>query len=68
MTMTMKDLANSLDKFIDFNEYKVLDNKGSICKAIADQKAKTEYDKYNKHQPIVSDFDKAVKSIKNKKK
>jgi len=63
----MKDLANSVDKFIDFNEYKVLDNKGSRSKAIADQKAKTEYDKYNKHQPIVSDFDKAVKRITNKR-
>jgi len=66
VTMTMKDLAYSVDRFIDFNEYKVLDNKGSISKAIADQKAKSEYDKYNRHQPIVSDFDKAVKRIKNK--
>jgi len=68
MTMTMKDLAKSVDKFIDFNEYKVLDNKGSVSKAVADQKAKTEYDKYNKHQPIESDFDKEVKRITNKKK
>jgi hypothetical protein len=68
MTMTMKDLAKSVDKFIDFNEYKVLDNKGSVSKAVADQKAKTEYDKYNKHQPIESDFDKEVKRLINKKK
>jgi hypothetical protein len=66
MTMTMKDLANSVDKFIDFNEYKVLDNKGSISKAIADSKAKAEYDKFNKHQPIVSDFDKEIKRLTNK--
>ena len=67
VTMTMKDLANSVDKFIDFNEYKVLDNKGSISRAIADQKAKSEYDRYNKHQPIESDFDKEVKRLIDKK-
>ena len=33
-------------------------NKGRISKSVADEKAKLEYDEFNKFQKIVSDFDK----------
>lgn len=65
--MTMADMAASVDKFLTFNEYKILHGKGKITKAAADKKAKAEYDKFNKTQKIESDFDKLTKKLQNKK-
>ena len=48
-------------RFLEFNEYRILKNKGSISKFEADQKAKDEYKEFNKKQPIQSDFDKQIK-------
>jgi hypothetical protein len=69
-TFTMEQFADSVNKFLDFNEYKVLDGKGRISAKQAEQKAFGEYDKFNKTQKIESDFDKAIKELekKNKKK
>ncbi len=64
----MEEFAQAVDRFLSFNEYKILDNKGKISKEKADQKALAEYEEFNKHQPIESDFDKEVKKILNKKK
>jgi hypothetical protein len=61
---TIKDFAQSVDKFLDFNEYKILDGKGKISKDRADKKALEEYKKYNRHQRVESDFDKEVKRLK----
>ena len=57
-TFTMESLANSVDKFLNFNEYKVLDGKGKISHIKAIAKAGEEYDQFNKTQKILSDFDK----------
>jgi hypothetical protein len=65
-TFTMEQFALSVNKFLEFNEYKVLDGKGSISAKQAEEKALAEYDKFNKTQKIESDFDKAVKALKNK--
>lgn len=65
-TFTMEQFAGSVNKFLEFNEYKVLENKGSISAKQAEQKAFEEYDKFNKTQKIESDFDKAIKKLKNK--
>ncbi|MFM7088067.1 MAG: virulence RhuM family protein [Candidatus Paceibacterota bacterium] len=62
-TFTMEEFAESVDKFLTFNEYKILDGKGRISKADADAKAVSEYKEFNKHQQIESDFDKQVKKI-----
>ena len=67
VTMTMKDLAESVDKFLSFNEYKILEGKGKISHQKAKKKAHTEYDKFNKTQKIESDFDKFSKKVLNKK-
>jgi hypothetical protein len=69
-TFTMEQFSVSVNKFLDFNEYKVLEGKGSISAKQAEQKAFGEYDKFNKTQKIESDFDKAIKMLekKNKKK
>lgn len=58
--MKMEDLAESVDKFLSFNEYKVLNSKGQISREKAEEKAMSEYDKFNKTQKIESDFDKEV--------
>ena len=62
--MTMKDLARSVDKFLDFNEYRILRSKGRVSKKQADSKASREYDKFNKTQIIESDFDVSVKALR----
>ena len=60
---TMEEFAASVDKFLTFNEYKILEGKGRISKAEADAKAISEYKEFNKHQKIDSDFDREVKRI-----
>lgn len=67
-TFTMEQLALSVNKFLEFNEYKVLDGLGKKSKKQAENKAFAEYDKFNKTQKIESDFDKMVKGLKKDKK
>lgn len=64
---TMEQLAESVNKFLTFNEYKILQDKGKISKLQADKKAVKEYDEFNKTQKIISDFDKEIKKIGKKK-
>jgi hypothetical protein len=63
-TFTMEGLSTSVNKFLTFNDYKVLDGKGKMKKITADKKAIKEYDTFNKTQKIISDFDKVVKGLK----
>lgn len=63
-TFTMEQLAESVNKFLSFNEYKILEGKGKISKIQADKKAIKEYDEFNKTQKIISDFDKEIKKIR----
>jgi len=65
-TFTMESLAESVNKFLNFNEYKVLEGNGKVAKIVANKKAVTEYDTFNKTQKIVSDFDKQVKKLGKK--
>jgi len=58
--MKMNDLAKSVDKFLNFNEYKILQGKGLISHQKAEQKAITEYEEFNKTQQIESDFDREI--------
>lgn len=62
-TFTMESFAESVDKFLAFNEYRILEGHGSVSRKQADQKAFAEYDKFNKRQPIESDFDREVKKL-----
>lgn len=57
---TMADFAKSIDEFLNFRKYKILQGNGSISKAIADAKAKKEYGIFNKTQKINSDFEKQL--------
>jgi hypothetical protein len=63
-TFTMSQLAESVNKFLNFNDYKVLEGKGKIAKIQADKKAIVEYEIFNKTQKIISDFDKEIKKLK----
>ncbi|PIR59866.1 MAG: cell filamentation protein Fic [Candidatus Pacebacteria bacterium CG10_big_fil_rev_8_21_14_0_10_44_54] len=66
---TMEEFAESVNKFLTFNEYRILDGKGKVSKVSADKKALAEYKEFNKTQPIESDFDRVVKKlIKGEKK
>ncbi|MBS9783387.1 MAG: virulence RhuM family protein [Pasteurella sp.] len=67
-TFTMNAFAESVNKFLDFNEYRILPDNGKISAEQAKQKAFTEYDKYNKTQPIISDFDRLLLAVENKEK
>ena len=63
--MKMMDLAESVNRFLEFNEFKVLEGKGKVSFKDAEKKAFKEYDEFNKHQQIESDFDKLVKKSRN---
>ena len=60
-TFTMKAFIESVDKFLDFNEYQILTNKGLISMTQAQKKAVREYKAFNAQQKVISDFDKFVK-------
>lgn len=62
-TFTMEGLANSVDKFLNFNEFKILEGKGTKSHQQAISKAGKEYDQFNKTQKIISDFDRRLKNL-----
>lgn len=63
VTFTMEDFAKSVNEFLNFRRFNILDGKGRISKKDADKKAIAEYTMFNKTQTINSDFDKEVKRI-----
>lgn len=64
--MSMEDWAIKLDKFLEFNEYELLENKGKISKNKADNKANSEYEQFRiiQDREYVSDFDKIIEDVK----
>ncbi len=66
-TFTMESFAESVNKFLAFNEYQILEGYGKISRLQAEQKAFAEYEKFNKQQHIESDFDREMKKILQKK-
>ncbi len=63
-TFTMGQFAQSINEFLSFRRYEILDGKGKVSRKRADAKAKAEYDEFNKRQHIESDFDKVVKQLR----
>ena len=61
--LSMKDVSESVNKFLEFNEFKILEGKGSISHSQAKEKASKEYEEFNKIQKIESDFDKEMKKL-----
>ena len=66
-TFTMESFAESVNKFLAFNEYRILEGFGKVTRQQAEQKAFAEYEKFNKQQRIESDFDREVKKLLQKK-
>ncbi|MCU4481810.1 virulence RhuM family protein [Acinetobacter ursingii] len=62
--LSMRDFASSVDAFLTFNRYQILDGHGQVSQERAKQKAIGEYKEFNKQQKIISDFDKVVSQIK----
>ena len=62
----MEQFAASVNKFLTFNDYEILPNRGSISAAQAKAKAKAEYDLFNPTQQIDSDFDKEIRGMLDK--
>lgn len=65
-SFTMAGFAESVDKFLAFNEYRVLEGYGKVSREQAEQIALAEYEKFNKQQCIESDFDRQVKKLLHK--
>ena len=63
IAFTMLEFVESVNRFLSFNEYRVLTGKGTISHSQAMEKASLEYDQFNKVQKIESDFDKEIKKI-----
>jgi hypothetical protein len=66
-TFTMEGFSHSVDKFLSFNEYRILEGYGKVPRQEAEQKALAEYEKFNKLQRIESDFDREVKKMLQQK-
>ena len=69
-SFTMADFSESVDAFLDFRRYKILQGKGALSSEQAKEKAYAEYQLFNPTQRIDSDFDKEFRkrSCKRKKK
>ena len=64
---TMQEFASSVNEFLTFRRYKILENKGKVSMEKAQAKAIAEYDEFNKTQKIISDFDRTIKHLALKK-
>lgn len=67
--MTMNDWAERLDRFLEFNDYNVLANHGTVRRETAERHALAEYEKFRiiQDREYKSDFDEIVDQIKIKK-
>lgn len=64
-TMTMKNRIIKLDDFIKLDGWEILENAWKISMKDAEDKAKLEYEKYNKDRDknYISDFDERIKKL-----
>lgn len=63
--MYMEDWINRLDAFLQFNEREILEDAGKVSKAVADEIATQEYEKYNQQQRITNRPDDFEQFIEN---
>lgn len=61
----MQSFIASVNEFLAFRKYDILEDKGSVSRKTAESKAFSQYDEFNKTQKINSDFDKFIKEIKS---
>jgi toxin-antitoxin system, toxin component, fic family len=67
-SFTMADFSESVDAFLNFRRYKILQGKGAISSEQAKEKAYAEYQLFNPTQRIDSDFDKELRKRSRKRK
>ena len=67
-SFTMADFSESVDAFLNFRRYKILQGKGAISSEQAKGKAYAEYQLFNPTQRIDSDFDKELRKRSRKRK
>ena len=60
---TMEEFEKSVNAFLEFRQYKILEDNGKISHKQAVDKAYSEYEIFNRTQPIESDFDRAVRTL-----
>ncbi len=65
-TFNMEEFSKSVNEFLHFRRYDILEDKGKISHKKAVDKANAEYDIFNRTQRINSDFDKFIKEQLNK--
>lgn len=60
--MSMSDWVSKLDSFLQFNEYDLMKNLGTVSREVAEKLALDEYKKYRiiQDNTYISDFDKAT--------
>lgn len=61
--LTMDRLSQSINEFLQFNKYEILQDKGKVSHKQAEEKAFAEYEEFNKIQSIESDFDREIKKF-----
>lgn len=62
-TFTMEEFEKTINEFLAFRRYDILEGKGSVSHNEAVKKAESEYGEFNKKQKINSDFDKLIKKM-----
>ena len=62
----MEQFAASVNEFLEFRKYDILEGNGKISRNKADEKAFGEYEIFNKTQKIDSDFDKMIRKLEKK--
>lgn len=64
-SFTMQEFSASVNEFLAFRRYDILPDKRKISRQCAIDKAKAEYDAFNRTQRITSDFDRSVRRMLN---
>ncbi len=69
LTTTMNDWTKFLDQFLELSNYPILQDKGKVTALEAKLKAEQEFEVFRKIQDdnYLSDFDKTIKKLTNKK-
>ncbi|WP_296849354.1 virulence RhuM family protein [Treponema sp.] len=62
----MEQFAASINEFLEFRKYDILEGNGRIFRNDADNKAFAEYEIFNRTQKIDSDFDKMIRKVEKK--
>ena len=61
----MQSFIASVNEFLSFRKYDILEGKGSVSSKTAESKSFSEFFGFNKSQKVNSDFDKFIKEIKS---